>query len=842
MLLCSSYSNAQTIDPTTGNLITSTWQGTTPIGNYNGFSGGGTPGYIANQKAIVFGYNQGTASQSIGIANALSAAGSGIEVKGYNYSWYYYNNDANRGALTGNINLTSSTGTVLETYKYNMPQTGIGNWIQQSGSQTFASQYQIGQVSTLDVSFTGKDDRWWAGYYGPAIKSINVNLSYGVNPCATNPAYSPNCDGFSNVLTSSNLVPNPNGYAVYGDSINQSYAINTALATAGSAAQIHGFQWGYVANANGPYCALWAIVCFDERTPSVSTNVNITNSSGASLYNVSRNYQNSYNTTNYSYLFPSSQTMSTLGTFNLTASTNDVAYVGSMWSKAIYTADPCAANPLLSPTCSGYGAAYAKLMASTTTTTSTAPTSTSLALAAPTSIEASPTSADPALSSSGTSTQSAPPPAAAPSPAQDTAVAQSDPAQPSPTQAGPSATTPQPAGGPPQTTTASVSSSSSAGPSASAGPSKLAMSVLKSAQEKDKATQNAAVQNAAKAIEGSTQQSQATATSAIASLNDMSANSASAAAQFSSQTTQSSQQAAQLVDSSQQASKQQQSSSPTSQGSMQSATSSQAAQSTQTVNEQPSSTPLLAPQKMQETQQNAQQALANQTLIQLQAPQRVQEVQSTSVSSYTSEVQLQQPMYTPPAQQTVSSTSDIALKPPTPPTIEPVIQSSSGTGLTIGRTNVYGFNIYSLNSSASMQLPVPTPSPVMQFRNESKMIEIETLPMQISSFSGSRAGNPLSDMMQQRFELMQNNAEQRSDTVKKDVQSNELAGGVDIASMATQPKGFESYSVMIKDATFYEPKEVYKGQTVVDNARALRQMGSDRLHKAMVDSQYKLGE
>ena len=130
----------------------------------------------------------------------------------------------------------------------------------------------------------------------------------------------------------------------------------------------------------------------------------------------------------------------------------------------------------------------------------------------------------------------------------------------------------------------------------------------------------------------------------------------------------------------------------------------------------------------------------------------------------------------------------------------------------------------------------------MQYRNEIKQVEVDVQPVQIASFGGGRAGNPLSDMMQQRFEQMQNNIEQRSDTVKKNVQPNELAGGVDIASIASQPKGFEAYSVVLRDAAFYEPKEVYKGQTVVDNVRALRQMSSDSLHKAMVDSQYKLGE
>lgn len=370
-------------DLVTGNLITNTWQGTTP-GSYNGLSGGYMPGYVSGDSAIVFGYNQGTASQSIGVASALNAAGAGVQVKGYTYSWYYYNNDMNRGTLTGNISLTGSAGNTLETYNYTMPQTGIGNWIPQSGSQLFNNPYQINQVSNLNVSFTGKDDRWWAGYYGPAIKSINVKLMYGVDPCATNPAYSTTCAGFSSIIDSNNLVPNPNGYATDGNSINNSYAINQALSSAGSGIAVHGFKWGYVANANGPYCAFWLLVCFDERNPSVTTNVSITDSAGANLYSMSRTYTNSYNTTSYSYLFPSSRNVTTLGNFNFTATTNDQAYVGSMWSKAIYTPDPCVQDPMSSPTCKGYYDALTKYLASlqpptvattTTSSTGTSPTS-----------------------------------------------------------------------------------------------------------------------------------------------------------------------------------------------------------------------------------------------------------------------------------------------------------------------------------------------------------------------------------------------------------------------------------------------------------------------------------
>ena len=83
----------------------------------------------------------------------------------------------------------------------------------------------------------------------------------------------------------------------------------------------------------------------------------------------------------------------------------------------------------------------------------------------------------------------------------------------------------------------------------------------------------------------------------------------------------------------------------------------------------------------------------------------------------------------------------------------------------------------------------------------------------------------------------------KTDSVNRNVQINDLAGGVDITAMATQPKGYEVYSLLtMKDAGFYAPKDIYGNQTNVDNARALRQLGSDRLHRAMVDSQYKLGE
>lgn len=103
---------------------------------------------------------------------------------------------------------------------------------------------------------------------------------------------------------------------------------------------------------------------------------------------------------------------------------------------------------------------------------------------------------------------------------------------------------------------------------------------------------------------------------------------------------------------------------------------------------------------------------------------------------------------------------------------------------------------------------------------------------------GSRS--VLGDYINDRSLLALQGAEQTQDgNIKRNVQPNEVANGVDIASIATQPPGFAAYSLALVDASFYAPKEIYKNQNNVDNVRALRQLGSDRLHQEMVNQQYK---
>jgi hypothetical protein len=79
-------------------------------------------------------------------------------------------------------------------------------------------------------------------------------------------------------------------------------------------------------------------------------------------------------------------------------------------------------------------------------------------------------------------------------------------------------------------------------------------------------------------------------------------------------------------------------------------------------------------------------------------------------------------------------------------------------------------------------------------------------------------------------------------TTKKNIQDNEAAGEVSIDALAQAPIDFNEYlNQQMKDMAFYLPKEIYKGQKNVDNARLLRGLtgGSDRLHQEMVEQQYR---
>ena len=101
--------------------------------------------------------------------------------------------------------------------------------------------------------------------------------------------------------------------------------------------------------------------------------------------------------------------------------------------------------------------------------------------------------------------------------------------------------------------------------------------------------------------------------------------------------------------------------------------------------------------------------------------------------------------------------------------------------------------------------------------------------------------NPINDIIENKsVELQSNTNVQQKTTVNTNASDSEIAGGVSLTRMAITPSGYNQYlNLMIADASFYVPKEIYRGQVNVDNVRALRSMSSDRLHQEMVNQQYR---
>ena len=394
LLLClaaSTMTFSQTVDPITGLPMTSNvldlggglpWSNTV-TGAAGGTSSGNTPAYNPSTGNIIFGYTTQTVSQSVAVNQALANAGTGIQLAGYKYSWGI-NNDlsnggGNRGTLTGNVSLTGSAGNVLDSYNYNYSQENTGNAFKQfSGTQLFTNQYQLSAVDKITVSFTGKDQNFWAGYWGPRVHVDDFSLLYSVDPCKTNPAYSSTCAGFNTILNTNNLVDSTKG----GSSLNQAFAINTALENAGIGAMVHGFNYGFNYRVGQSFSGCTATnqdgsCSWYMNIPAyVNANVSLTNNSSKPQAIFSQNYSFSGDGTSGSvsekFLLPTSINQSMLGMGRITGSASGAgSSIEGAWATMIYTPDPCSTNPLYSPTCSGYGAAIAKQLASASATSTT---------------------------------------------------------------------------------------------------------------------------------------------------------------------------------------------------------------------------------------------------------------------------------------------------------------------------------------------------------------------------------------------------------------------------------------------------------------------------------------
>ena len=160
--------------------------------------------------------------------------------------------------------------------------------------------------------------------------------------------------------------------------------------------------------------------------------------------------------------------------------------------------------------------------------------------------------------------------------------------------------------------------------------------------------------------------------------------------------------------------------------------------------------------------------------------------------------------------------------------------------------NTQGFNA-TANSQQAAMLQLLTPTSIEQIQStqnysifavqEFRQQELESVSQQVSFLTD--LNNPIKQILEAQ-QFQQAVEDQQPQTQRRDTAPNDLAVGVNLAQMATVPQGYASYTnFVLRDASFYEPKEVYKNQTVVDNIRVLRGLGSDQKHQDLVNLQYK---
>ena len=327
MWLTVSFAYAQ--DQSTPNLITSgtthTWTGVAtgsmamscPPGG-GACSGGPGAMYDPNTNTIHFSYGQATVAQTFAVNQALANAGTGIQVRGYTYSWDINNNnyDGRQGStdtLTATVQTLNYNNTVVRRTDQWIYNTKF-NWTTFSGDVNYNNPGLPSDFGNLNVSFTSRDTGFWGGYYGPQVRNVSIKMRYGVDTCAADPLSSTNCAGYAVAYLTLQCSGNP----LYSP-------------------QCPGYAQAYFTQQ----CTVNAL--YDPSCPGYA-NAYLT-------YQCSINPLYATTCAGYTEAYQSQQ-----------CSINPLYSRDCPGYDQAYFNQQCSANPLYSTQCSGYATAYAKKM------------------------------------------------------------------------------------------------------------------------------------------------------------------------------------------------------------------------------------------------------------------------------------------------------------------------------------------------------------------------------------------------------------------------------------------------------------------------------------------------
>ena len=200
--------------------------------NGGGISGGNQPAYNTSTGTFMFGYTQQQVAYTYALSQALRD--SGMTWTGYNYSWDYINQDFTKGTLAANLSFNTSAGTSLYSKSWTLGTTTNG-WTTMSGTESFTSPgLAAANLANFKLSFSGKDDRFWAGYYGPQVRNPSLTVNYTFDACSVNPLSSPSCSGYADALKAQQCTANPlsdascPGYQTAKDALCSANPLNDA--------------------------------------------------------------------------------------------------------------------------------------------------------------------------------------------------------------------------------------------------------------------------------------------------------------------------------------------------------------------------------------------------------------------------------------------------------------------------------------------------------------------------------------------------------------------------------------------------------------------------------------
>jgi hypothetical protein len=145
--------------------------------------------------------------------------------------------------------------------------------------------------------------------------------------------------------------------------------------------------------------------------------------------------------------------------------------------------------------------------------------------------------------------------------------------------------------------------------------------------------------------------------------------------------------------------------------------------------------------------------------------------------------------------------------------------------------------IVSLPLQASVNTLETTTQALLQPAAPLAVTEAEQ-PQQQRNFTTDKT-NPISDIIENKPIVAEQRTEAKLPAVNASAQNNDVAGGVSINSIAVVPVGFSAYTIALADASFYQPKEIYRNQRTIDNRRALQNLRSDQLHEQMINQQWR---